>query len=133
MRFYFIILFLPFSFLSQNFHKKFLVIDSLVVTVTQLPERLNFQQAQFVCQSLGNGWRLPTREEIYLIHEKIDLEIKHKIQTINDSIYYLDKGVYYWTAEEYGKEYAWIFNSKSATFFVTSRKEFLYVRFVRKL
>lgn len=128
-------LFFPFLFLSQKcIIKKPYVMDSLLVSRQDLPNRLTFEEAKIACQELGDGWRLPTKQEMLKICENKKIKgFSSQIQLINDAFYYEDNGLYYWTDQEYGSNYSWIYYKYESYFAITLKKEYLYVRPVRNI
>ena len=73
-----------------------------------------WKDAKKVCEDLGDGWRLPTREELHVMWLN-----KDNIGGFTNS--------YYWSSSEYGNFSAWIqyfyngsqgFNFKSTTYYV---------------
>lgn len=128
-------LFFPFLFLSQKcIIKKPYVMDSLLVSRHDLPNRLTFEEAKIACQELGDGWRLPTKQEMIKICENKKIKgFSSQIQLINDAFYYEDNGLYYWTDQEYGSNYSWIYYKDESNFAITLKSECLYVRPVRNI
>jgi formylglycine-generating enzyme required for sulfatase activity len=55
---------------------------------------LTWEEAKAYCESLGNGWRLPTRVELLLMYEN------------KEEIGGIDIG-YYWSSSEVGNNLAW--------------------------
>jgi hypothetical protein len=62
--------------------------------------KMNWKQATEACANLGNGWRLPTKEELLLMYE--ELHLKGKGDFAED---------YYWSASQaetrFGEINAW--------------------------
>jgi hypothetical protein len=56
--------------------------------------KMEWEDAKKACADLGDGWRLPTKEELNILYEN-----KEKIGSINNG--------YYWSSTEYGKRSAW--------------------------
>ena len=57
------------------------------------PQKMSFTKAVEYCKSLGDGWRLPTIEECFMIY-------KNKLIDEN----------YYWSSTELNASSAWYFN-----------------------
>lgn len=60
-----------------------IIFGDIMIAQNNFPKQMNWHEALLECQSLGEGWRLPSREElINLIDNKvIKAENKNKIQT----------------------------------------------------
>jgi hypothetical protein len=43
-------------------------IGNIEVAQYDFPEKMNWQSANYACVSLGNGWRLPTKEELNILY-----------------------------------------------------------------
>ena len=75
--------------------KKF---DKIEIAQFDIPMNMTWEEADAVCASLGEGWRLPTLEELRNMY-------KHR-ERIGDFITEVEKEeeekwVYYWTSENY--------------------------------
>ena len=55
---------------------------------------MSWNNAKKACEALGEGWRLPTKEELNIMYENKDLVIGFA-------------GNYYWSSTEYDFDYAW--------------------------
>lgn len=71
-------------------------INDLMIAEYDFPEKMDWEDAIQVCKDLGEGWRLPTKQEILLIY-----------QNREEISYYPDD--YYWTAtiHDIDTERAW--------------------------
>ena len=71
-------------------------INDLMIAEHEFPEKMDWDDAMKACKDLGEGWRLPTKQEILMIY-----------QNSNEISYYLDD--YYWTAtiHDIDTEMAW--------------------------
>ena len=81
---------------------------------------MNWDEAKKACKNLGDGWRLPTKDELNLLYEN-----KEKIGGFAN--------VFYWSSTEYDDYGAWgqgfsfgnqYYGSKSATSFVRAVRAF---------
>jgi hypothetical protein len=76
-------------------------IDNLIVAQYDFPSMLNWKDAKKACETLGNGWRLPTKDEVDLL----------KINRLK-----VDFNKSYWSSLEeegyYKNYYAWHINFK---------------------
>ena len=50
------------------------IIDAIEIAENNFPNYMNWMQACKACESLGDGWRLPTKEEMLAIQNKGCLE-----------------------------------------------------------
>jgi hypothetical protein len=65
-------------------------IDSLEVAQYDFPEKMSWQSAGSACDSLANGWRLPTEDELKILYNN-----KDKTRCLGDWNY--------WSSNEYDK------------------------------
>jgi hypothetical protein len=80
----------------------------------------NWEDAKKVCEELGDGWRLPTREELHLMW-------------LNRESIGCFAAAYYWSSSEGNTNFAWyqyFYNGYQGYF---SKNYTLYVRAVRAL
>lgn len=80
----------------------------------------NWEDAKKVCEDLGDGWRLPTREELHVMFLNKD--------TIGGFAV-----AYYWSSSEYDGNYAWHQNFNSGGQNDNFKNNANYVRAVRAL
>ena len=57
---------------SFNVIGKPIRIGNLFVAEYNFPEEMDWINAKKACESLGNGWRLPTKKELILMEENHD-------------------------------------------------------------
>lgn len=69
-------------------------IDNLEVMTEDLEGRHTWDDAMKACADLGDGWRLPTKDELNLLYEN-----KEKIGGFADD--------YYWSSTEHDSDFAW--------------------------
>jgi hypothetical protein len=89
--------------------------DRIEVASEDIEGEMNWFQAVRACSNLGQGWRLPTIEELKVIYS--DIYLKGKGNFLKDRIY--------WSSTEIDNELAWIFYmdiGKAFDIWVTSRK-----------
>lgn len=87
-----IFLFIPLFVLSQkDFIGKPIRFAFVEVAQNDYPKELTYDEAIEITKSVGNGWRLPTKEELLKMYEK------------RDFIKGFEWGAYYLTDEVYGK------------------------------
>ena len=70
-------------------------IGKLEVTQNDFPKPINWDDAQKSCAELGDGWRLPTKDELKNLNKN-----KAKIGGFTDHTY--------WSSTEFSKGYAWV-------------------------
>ena len=95
-------------------------IGSLEVMTEDLGE-MEWEEAKKACKNIGDGWRLPSKDELNLLYEN-----KEKIGGFVNR--------YYWSSTEYGADKAWrqTFNSgyvnegygKNFTYYVRAVRTF---------
>ena len=81
--------------------------------------KLSFEQAQKACEDLGDGWRLPTKDEFNVLCE-------HK-----DKISGLAPNSWYWTNSELNAQAAWIRYSENCDEMLNQKRVAFSVRAVR--
>ena len=61
-------------------------ITKLEVAQYDFPNQMNWEEAKKACEALGDGWRLPTKEELYVIflHKGENGEIGSEISGLKD-------------------------------------------------
>jgi uncharacterized protein (TIGR02145 family) len=63
---------------SANIIDEIVAIENLIVAKKEFPEKMNWRDAKIACAILGDGWRLPTRDEMNTL-----FLYKHKISRID--------------------------------------------------
>jgi hypothetical protein len=70
-------------------------IENLEVVQFDFPDKMNWTDAKAASEELGNGWRLPSKEELNVLYENKD-EIGNFL------------GAYYWSlTEANNSDFAW--------------------------
>jgi len=69
------------------------------VAKEDFPSTMNWYDAMSACQNLGNGWRLPTREELMAMYEQLYKQGKGNFQR-----------AYYWSSSQYDSRSAFGLN-----------------------
>jgi len=70
-------------------------IGNLEVAQNSFPNKLDWEDSKKACNDLGNGWRLPTKDELNLIYQN------------KDEIGGMENSDGYWSSTEYGNCCAW--------------------------
>ena len=97
---------------------KDIIIEDLIVLPRDLVE-MTLQEATIKVKELGEGWRLPTKEEF----ENILYPNKSKIPNLQD--------LYYWSRTEKGLSFAWYFRFYHGGSGNHSKSRLCYVRAVK--
>ncbi len=116
---------------SSSIIGKPIKIGNFEVSQNNFPEYMSWYDAKNVCANLGNGWRLPTKDELWTMYLNRD--------KINNS-----ENNYYWSSTEYaGSEYrdyvygtynyAYAVNFKTKILYDTRKTGKLCVRAVRSI
>ena len=108
-------------------------LDGLEIAQFDFTQPMNYDEATEACSKLGDGWRLPTKDERTLIYENKN-QIKgfvSQLQIQNDSEYYTDPNIYYWSGTEHDDMYVWIQGFTNTTIAVTKKTSYLFVRAVK--
>lgn len=80
----------------------------------------NWEDAKILCQDLGDGWRLPTREELHVMWKH-----RHYIGGF--------AAAYYWSSGEVNDYVAWDQSFGSGNHYSSHKANIYYVRAVRVL
>lgn len=78
-----------------------------MVSINQAPSQMNWSDAISWCNSLGNGWRLPTKDELLVIYENRAV-LNAILAAVGDTIPY----DWHWSSEECSSDYAWYVNMR---------------------
>jgi len=93
-------------------------IGDLLVAKNNFSKTMNWDDAQKACAKLGNGWRLPTKDELYILYQK-----KDEIGGFGD--------YYCWTSSEYDPYIAWFQSFKNGAQGSINKSKTLNVRAVK--
>ena len=91
------LLMISFLSLAQNVKEiigKPVKIGNLLVAENDFPREMNWDDAKKACIALGNGWRLPTKNELIILHKN-----REKIGGFTTN--------YYWSSTEFANG-AWV-------------------------
>lgn len=104
-------------------YETFTIDGKAMQVATEDLENMNWADAKMACNSLGNGWRLPSIEEHKAIYEQLKKQGKGNFK-MND---------FYWSSSEYDAERAWYFNyDYGKAYYIYSEKRLhVHVRAVR--
>ena len=108
-------------------------LNNLLIAQYDFQNSMTYEDAKYVCSKLGDGWRLPTKYELNLIYKNKD-QIKgfvSQLQVQNDSEYYTDPNIYYWSGTEHNDIYTWVQGFTNTTIAVTKKTSYLFVRAVK--
>lgn len=105
---------------SNSIIGKTIKIDNLELAEKDFPNKMNWDDAKKACESLGNGWRLPSKSEL----KKIFKIIYNK--TNNGSFF----DGYYWSSTEVDDDKAWA-EARPIFQFANNKSGLSYVRAVR--
>ena len=109
---------------SKIIGKKTIILDALEIAQFDFPSVMNFDDAAMACNDLGEGWRVPTRDELDIIFKNINIVTNIK------------KRKNYWSSEEHdtnkGFAYGRDFMEANSSIFGTKKASFL-VRAVRTI
>jgi uncharacterized protein (TIGR02145 family) len=94
------------------------VIDNLVFAQYDFPKKMSWEDAKKACESIGNGWRLPTKEELGVLFKN---KIKMGVFT-ND---------YYWSSTINTNNLVWTQYFKDGYAIYSSKDYTNYVRAIR--
>ena len=126
---------LPFFVFSQkSVIGKTYNLNGLEITQFDFSEPMTYDEAVKTCSKLGDGWRLPTKEEMEEIYENKNMlgGFISPIYVSDNTEFSIDNNVYYWTSSSYGSEYVWVIGFTHKFVAVTLKTEYLYARAVKK-
>jgi hypothetical protein len=75
------------------------------VAEADAPKLMTWDEADAYAKSLGNGWRLPTREELLLMYEK-----RNEIGGFETEYRVSDNGHWYWSCTEHRTDRSDVYN-----------------------
>ena len=93
-------------------------IENIEVAEKDFPKNMNWEDAKKACESLGNGWRLPTKEELNTLYQNRD-----KIGGFAD--------VYYWSSSELNVGIAWLQSFGNGGQYSGGKNNAVYFRAIR--
>ncbi len=86
---------------------------------------MTWNSAVSACRNLGNGWRLPSEDELLAIY-KVKSTLDSTLAAVGDG---LPEG-YHWSSIEGGSDYAWRVHMFSGTTYYDPKNYYYYVRAV---
>ena len=104
----------------KNIIGKPIKIGNIEVAEYDFPKKMNWEDAKIFCADLGEGWRLPTKEELNILYES-------KVAIVASA------NNYYWSSTESGDITAWLQRFSNGNDYYTNKSSKLYVRAVRAL
>jgi len=114
-----LLFFVTIGFSFSGFSQSTVKIGKLEI-MTKDTGRMSWHEAQSACVDLGNGWRLPTKEELNFLFENRD-----KIGAFGD--------LGYWSGTPYGNGGAWVQSMKDGFQFYNEWNWPFLVRLVRNI
>jgi hypothetical protein len=106
---------------SASIIGKSIKIGNIVVAQNDFPKRMNWYEAKRFCEALGNGWRLPTKDELNFLY----------LYKINNGGF--RKGCCYWSSTEAFDDNVWGQRFSSGRQFDGNKNHPNFVRAVRVL
>jgi hypothetical protein len=107
-------------------------LNGLEIAQFDFSEPMTYDEAIKACSELGDGWRLPTKEEMEEIYEnksKLGGFIS-PVYVTDNSDFFMDKNVYYWSGSSYGSDYVWVIGFTDKFIAITLKTGYLYARAV---
>ena len=123
-----------FVFSQKSVIKKTYNLNGLEIAQFDFLDPMTYDEAARACSKLGEGWRLPTKEEMEEIYENKDMlgGFISPIYVSDNSKFSTDNNVYYWSSSSYESEYVWVIGFTHKFVAVTLKTEYLYARAVKK-
>ena len=124
-----------FVFSQKSVIKKTYNLNGLEIAQFDFLDPMTYDEAARACSKLGEGWRLPTKEEIEEIYENKDIlgGFVSPIYVSDNSKFSTDNDVYYWSSSSYESEYVWVIGFTHKFVAVTLKTEYLYARAVKSI
>jgi hypothetical protein len=126
---------LPFFVFSQkSVIGKTYNLNGLEIAQFDFSDPMTYDEAVKACSKLGDGWRLPTKEEMEKIYENKDMlgGFVSPIYVSDNSEFFVDNNVYYWSGSSYGSDYVWVIGFTHRFVGVTLKTGNLFARAVKK-
>jgi hypothetical protein len=126
---------LPFFVFSQkSVIGKTYNLNGLEIAQFDFLNPMTYDEAVKACSKLGDGWRLPTKEEMEKIYENKDMlgGFVSPIYVSDNSEFFVDNNVYYWSGSSYGSDYVWVIGFTHRFVGVTLKTGNLFARAVKK-
>jgi len=95
-----------------------LKIGNLEIAPNDFPSDMNWQDAKNACEKLGNGWRLPSKDELNILYKN-----KDKIGGF--------ASYDYWSSTEFDNGFAWYRNFDDGSQSFYNKYDTGYVRAIR--
>lgn len=108
-------------------------LNGLEIAQFDFTQPMNYEEATEACSKLGDGWRLPTKEEMEEIYEnksKLGGFIS-PVYVSENSEFFMDNNVYYWSSSCYGSNYVWVIGFTHKFVAITLKTGYLYARAVK--
>jgi hypothetical protein len=126
---------LPFFVFSQkSVIGKTYNLNGLEIAQFDFLDPMTYDEAVRACSKLGDGWRLPTKEEMEEIYENKNMlgGFISPIYVSDNAEFSINNNVYYWSSSSYGSDYVWVIGFTHKFVAVTLKTEYLYARAVKK-
>ncbi|MBM3411325.1 MAG: DUF1566 domain-containing protein [Bacteroidetes bacterium] len=94
--------------------------DKIQVAEKDFSDRMNWKDAMSACAGLGNGWRLPIKDELVAMYEQLHMQGKGNFQH-----------AYYWSSSQISSGSAWNVSFGSGNVFNDNKSNGTQVRAVR--
>jgi len=109
-------------------------LNGLEIAQFDFSDPMTYDEAVKACSKLGDGWRLPTKEEMEKIYENKDMlgGFISPIYVSDNSEFFVDNNVYYWSGSSYGSDYVWVIGFTHRFVGVTLKTGNLFARAVKK-
>lgn len=104
----------------KNIIGKPIKIGNIEVAEYDFPKKMNWEDAKKACEALGDGWKLPNQEELYILYAN-----QNRISGFSESTY--------WSSTEVGKNGAWHQYFSDGAGSDDDKNVTLYVRAIRAL
>jgi Protein of unknown function (DUF1566) len=100
--------------------------EKFEVASKDFPHKMNWEQARDECNGQGNSWRLPTREELEIIHHDMYRKDKGNFKDKKNKDYY-------WTSSKSPDDFRLTFAFFDGSIYIDAESTLNSVRAVRDL
>ena len=94
--------------------------ETMQVAKEDFPSTMNWADARKACEDLGNGWRLPNKDEQLAMYKQLHKEGKGDFEE-----------VVYWSSSEWNAIIAWNFRFGDGVAYGSGKNDTMRVRAVR--
>lgn len=100
-------------------------IDNLLVAQKDFPDEMEWDEAKKSCETLGSGWRLPTKAELRILYKN-----RYKIGGFRNTFYWSSSETYSYSGQNYARD-AWYIIIDNGTYMNGTKEQLNHARAVK--